>query len=286
MCAAARHWKRRRNQLNTRLQQQHPQSTSTVISHQPNTAQCIRTSAHSRSAMADDTRPHEAPGQGREEHDASLVALTQQVHATSLAAAEAPAPGKIRGGGSSIAEQDDDDASHDSGHSPPQSSSQDTHHGHARQHHVFTPTTVATTTTTPSSGSVAPASSQATSGTATHQQPLPTPTATSSSGIGSPAPNHPAPEAQPTGAPPHFVAPSSYLRPVSRAAATAAAPPTTSSSQAVGSPTAGSRPGTERARNQMLSPLDREQIEGLVSLTTTLLLITLIPANRAEKCSV
>ncbi|KAK1028094.1 AMP-activated serine/threonine-protein kinase regulatory subunit, partial [Friedmanniomyces endolithicus] len=213
--------------------------------------------------MADDTRPHEAPGQGREEHDASLVALTQQVHATSLAAAEAPAPGKIRGGGSSIAEQDDDDASHDSGHSPPQSSSQDTHHGHARQHHVFTPTTVATTTTTPSSGSVAPASSQATSGTATHQQPLPTPTATSSSGIGSPAPNHPAPEAQPTGAPPHFVAPSSYLRPVSRAAATAAAPPTTSSSQAVGSPTAGSRPGTERARNQMLSPLDREQIEGL-----------------------
>ncbi|KAK0281451.1 AMP-activated serine/threonine-protein kinase regulatory subunit [Friedmanniomyces endolithicus] len=214
--------------------------------------------------MADDTRPHEAPGQGREEHDASLVALTQQVHATSLAAAEAPAPGKIRGGGSSIAEQDDDDdASHDSGHSPPQSSSQDTHHGHARQHHVFTPTTVATTTTTPSSGSVAPASSQATSSTATHQQPLPTPTATSSSGIGSPAPNHQAPEAQPTGAPPHFVAPSSYLRPVSRAAATAAAPPTASSSQAVGSPTGSSRPGTERARNQMLSPLDREQIEGL-----------------------
>ncbi len=233
--------------------------------------------------MADDSWPHEASGQDREEHDASLVALTQQVHATSLAAAEARAPGKIRGGGS-IAEQDDDDASHDSGHSP-QSSSQDTHHGHARQHHVFTPTTTATTTTTPSSGSVAPASSQETSGTATQQQPLPTPTATSSSGTGSPAPNHPAPEAQPTGAPPHFVAPSSYLRPVSRAAATAA-PPTASSSQAVGSPTGGSRPGTERARNQMLSPLDREQIEGLVSLTTTLLLITLIPANRAEKCSV
>ncbi|KAK0257408.1 hypothetical protein B0A54_07197 [Friedmanniomyces endolithicus] len=211
--------------------------------------------------MADDSRPHQASGQG--EHDASLVALTQQVHATSLAAAEAPAPGKIRGGGSSIAEQDDDDASHDSGHSPPQSSSQDTHHGHARQHHVFTPTTVATTTTTPSSGSVALASSQETSGTATQQQPLPTSTATSSSGTGSPAPNHPAPEAQPNGAPPHFVAPSSYLRPVSRAAATAAAPPTASSSQAVGSPTGSSRPGTERARNQMLSPLDREQIEGL-----------------------
>ncbi|KAK0947105.1 AMP-activated serine/threonine-protein kinase regulatory subunit [Friedmanniomyces endolithicus] len=225
--------------------------------------------------MADDPRPHQAPGQGNhpDASGSSPAALTQQVHATSLAAAEAPAPGRLRGGGSSILtrKDDDDDAGHDSGHSPPQSSSQDTpHHGQSQKHHVFTPTTTTTAaTTTPSSGSVPPATSQETTSTATHhQQPLPTPTttATSSSGTASLAPNHPAPpEAQPTGAPPHFVAPSSYLRPVSRAAATtaAAAPPTASGSQAVGSPTAGSRPGTGKERKQMLSPLDREQIEGL-----------------------
>lgn len=67
-------------------------------------------------------------------------------------------------------------------------------------------------------------------------------------------------EAAPKGVPPpHFVAPSSYLRPLLSRAPAATDPPSAGSS-----PT-GSRPGTRESRRQMTTPLDREQIEGLVS---------------------
>lgn len=70
-------------------------------------------------------------------------------------------------------------------------------------------------------------------------------------------------EALPTGAP-HFVAPSSYLRPLSsRAAPSTSGPAGARSASGTGSGS-GSRPGT-RQGEQMSSPLDREQIEGLVS---------------------
>ncbi|KAK5117751.1 AMP-activated serine/threonine-protein kinase regulatory subunit [Meristemomyces frigidus] len=64
-------------------------------------------------------------------------------------------------------------------------------------------------------------------------------------------------EAVPTGAP-HFVAPSSYLRPLSSRAAPSASGPAGAGPGSA----SGSRPGT-RQGGQMSSPLDREQIEGL-----------------------
>jgi hypothetical protein len=57
---------------------------------------------------------------------------------------------------------------------------------------------------------------------------------------------------------PHFVAPSSYLRPVSSRAQGAVG------SFGGGSANSGSRPGTRDSRQ--MTPFDREQIEGLVSL--------------------
>ena len=61
----------------------------------------------------------------------------------------------------------------------------------------------------------------------------------------------------PTGAP-HFVAPSSYLRPLSRAQPSQAA-----------SGNGGSRPGTRDKKPMPPTPWDNEQIEGLVSFTPT-----------------
>lgn len=59
----------------------------------------------------------------------------------------------------------------------------------------------------------------------------------------------------PTAAPPHFVAPSSYLRPLSRdpfaRSPSASGPPPSTSGQ--------------QKKVQMVTPVDREQIEGLVS---------------------
>ncbi|TKA41672.1 hypothetical protein B0A55_13414, partial [Friedmanniomyces simplex] len=226
----------------------------------------------------------------------AAAALTQQPpgHASSLAAAageapSAPAVGE-KGREGDDDDDDDDDAGHDSGHSPGSGG------GGSRENHGFaigttaaaTATATATATSVPGTGSAA---HRGTTGSSNHEVPAatatatqhplphtPTPTTTATStlsssgsapGSGSPAaPNHPpaSPEAQPTGAaPPQFVAPSSYLRPVSRAAAAATTPPPPPAAAAVARPpTGGSRPGTrERTQMQMQSPLDREQTEGL-----------------------
>lgn len=79
----------------------------------------------------------------------------------------------------------------------------------------------------------------------------PTPTQTAPAGAGTGTATG-SPADVPTGAP-HFVAPSSYLRPLSRDLF--ARSPSRS----------GARPGGKRV--QMITPVDREQIEGLVSRT-------------------
>ncbi|KAK3631395.1 AMP-activated serine/threonine-protein kinase regulatory subunit [Elasticomyces elasticus] len=138
-------------------------------------------------------------------------------HATILAAGEAPSK-----------KGSHDDASHDSGHSPDTSLDVQAH-GPG------------------STAGSAQAASHEPSASAT-QQIAPTPTSPT---VGSSAPTA-SPEVHPTGAL-QYVAPSTYLRPVSRAAPAVGL--------ATGSPTA-SRPAT-RDRRLMPSPLDKEQIEGL-----------------------
>ncbi|KAK3113048.1 AMP-activated serine/threonine-protein kinase regulatory subunit [Teratosphaeriaceae sp. CCFEE 6253] len=172
--------------------------------------------------MEDDHRT--PPSQARAPPSAHV---SPRDHATSLAAGEAPVAGKDDGEG--------DSSGHDSGPNPSPEGRQA--HGAVAADSAAAPAAAnpgAARRTSTDSGSSSPA-------------------ATLSSAV-----PWTSPEALPTGAP-HFVAPSSYLRPVSRASA---APPAT------GSPT-GSRPAT-RDRRLMPSPLDREQTEGLRAIRTFL----------------